>query len=191
MRFPQIDQLYLPCVFERVVPGKLHPDGRRYLPLIVLRLTAPGDTHLPSNGSAVTTLAIVDRHHVVEPAHAGRAGIARLVFLLSSVRLQDPPVCQGLFDDDRVAEGRASSAPTAYGRVVAVPTWEAEQQHLPFEALYTELLLDIGLGIVGVRTSATAASLAESIGRPQIAPGDWLRVERSRIDILSFTIPGD
>jgi hypothetical protein len=52
--------------------------------------------------------------------------------------------------------------------------------------LYTELLLDIGSGIVGVRTSATAESLAESLGKPRIEPGDWLRVSRSRIDILGF-----
>jgi hypothetical protein len=191
MRFPNSNQLHLPCVFERLVPGKPHPDGRRYLPLIVLRLTVPRDGSAPTNATAVTALGVVDRHHVVEPAQAGRAGIARLVFLLSSVRLQDSPVHQGLFDEDHVAEGRVSTTPTAYGRVVAVPTWEAEQKHLPYEALYTELLLDIGIGIVGVRTSATAANLAESIGKPQIVPGDWLRVGRSRIDILGFTIPGD
>jgi hypothetical protein len=186
MRFPQIDQLHLPCAFERVVPGKPHPDGRRYLPLIVLRLTVPRDGRAPTNATDVTALGVVDRHHVVEPAQVGRTGIARLVFLLSNVRLQDPPLCQGLFDDEQVAEGRVSTTPTAYGCVVAVPTWEAEQNHLPYEALYTELLLDIGIGIVGVRTSATAANLAESIGKPQIVPGDWLRVGRSRIYILEF-----
>ena len=79
-----------------------------------------------------------------------------------------------------------STTPVAYGQVVSIPTWEAERTHLPYEALHTELLLDIGIGVIGVRTSATATSLAESLGKPRIEPGDWLRVSRSRIDILGF-----
>jgi hypothetical protein len=181
MRFPSLDQLGLRCRFERLVPGRLHPDGRRYLPLILLRPSeAPGVAMAP-------TLGVVDRHHVVDPALEGREGIARLVFLLSSVRLQQPPPRRGLVAEDGPDEGPLSTAPVAYGQVVAVPTWEAEQQHLPYESLYTELLLDIGAGVVGVRTNATAASLAEHLGKPRIEPGDWLRVWRSRIDILGFT----
>jgi hypothetical protein len=182
MRFPAINQLALRCRFERIVPGKLHADGRRYLPLILLR---PADPPAP-NVLAVPLLGVVDRHHVVDPALEGSDGIARLVFLLSSVRLQNPPR-QGLEAEGELGGGRASTAPTAYGRVLAVPTWEAEQQHLPYESLYTELLLDIGLGVVGVRTNATADSLAEQLGKPRIEPGDWLRVWRSRIDILDFS----
>jgi hypothetical protein len=183
MRFPAIEQLYLPCVFERLVPGKPHADGRRYLPLIVLRLPAPSPGRSPESATAI---GVVDRHHVVDLTLAGRAGVARLVFLLSSVRLQ-PSGRQGIAAEAGLAEGRASTTPIAYGRVVAVPTWEAEQEHLPYESLYTELLLDVGVGIIGVRTSATAASLAETIGKPRIEPGDWLTVSRSRIDILGFT----
>jgi hypothetical protein len=183
MRFPLSEQLSLPCTFERLIPGKPHPDGRRYLPLIVLRL--PGAP--AAQGMApVVSLGVVDRHHVVEPALEGRAGVARLVFLLSSVRLQDPPPRQGLLAEQGLAEGRASTMPLAYGQVVAVPSWEAEREYLPYESLYTELLLDIGAGVVGVRTSVTAASLAETIGKPRIEPGDWLEVQRSRIDILAF-----
>jgi hypothetical protein len=181
MRFPLAEQLELRCTFERFVPGKLHADGRRYLPLIILRLAGsprPGVLALP-------TLGVVDRHHVVDPALEGSAGTARLVFLLSNVQIQDPPL-QGLAPEADLSAGRASTAPTAYGRVLAVPTWEAEQQHLPYEALYTELLLDIGLGVVGVRTNATADSLAEHLGKLRIEPGDWLRVWRSRIDIVAF-----
>jgi hypothetical protein len=180
MRFPAIEQLVLPCRFERCVSGKLHADGRRYLPLILLRLPEP-----PANVLALPLLGVVDRHHVVDLALEGRDGTARLVFLLSNVRLQEPPR-QGLEAEAELADGRASTAPTAYGRVVAVPTWEAEQGRLPYESLYTELLLDIGLGIVGVRTNATASSLAERLGKPRIEPDDWLRVWRSRIDILGF-----
>jgi hypothetical protein len=181
MRFPSADQLALPCRFERFVPGKPHADGRRYLPLIVLKLT-----NTPPAGSlAVRLLGVVDRHHVVDPALEGREGVARLVFLLSNVQIQESPR-QGLEAAEGLAEGRASIAPVAYGRVVAVPTWEAEQQHLPYESLYTELLLDIGLGVVGVRTNATAASLTEHLGKPRLDPGDWIRVWRSRIDILAF-----
>ena len=208
MRFPSSDQLNLPCTFAQIVPGRQHPDGRRYLPLIVLRLA---DARPVDDQPAVAALGVVDRHHVVDLALEGRAGVARLVFLLSSVRLQlgrspfhsAPPELgspergrrveesgfrQGLLAEDGLAPGRASTAPIAYGRVVAVPAWEAEREHLPYESLYTELLLDIGVGIIGVRTSVTAASLAETIGKPQIEPGDWLEVRRSRIDILAFEI---
>jgi hypothetical protein len=183
MRFPSSDQLNLPCTFERLVPGRQHPDGRRYLPLILLRLA---DLSRIEGQPAVTQLGVVDRHHVVDPALEGRAGVARLVFLLSAVRLQGPAPRQGLVADEALAAGRASTMPSAYGRVLAVPSWEAEREHLPYESLYTELLLDIGAGVVGVRTSVTAASLAEAIGKPQIEPGDWLEVRRSRIDILAF-----
>src|ERR1051325_11683881 len=152
MRFASFDQLALRCRFERFVPGRLHGDGRRYLPLILLRPPEMPDV------ATVPTLAIVDRHHVVDPALEGHEGVARLVFLLSSVRLLEPPLRRGLVAEDGQDEGTCSTAPVAYGRVVAVPTWEAEQQHLPYESLYAELLLDIGIGVVGVRTSATAAS---------------------------------
>jgi hypothetical protein len=185
MRFPALDQVALPCTLEGIVAGKLHPDGRRYLPLVLLRLAEAG-----GDPGRVTTLGVVDRHHVVNPALAGRVGLARLVFLLSTVRVQAPPVRQGLFDEDGSPE-RTSTTPLACGRVVTVHTWEAERQHLPYEALYTELLLDVGGGTIGVRTSATAASLAEAIGKPGVEPGDWLCVRRSRIDILGFETIGD
>ena len=182
MRFPLSERLALPCVFERFVPGQLHPDGRRYLPLIVLRPTQAG-----ANGAHSTpALGVVDRHHVVAADLAGSSGTARLVFLLSNVRLQDGAPQQGLVAEANLADGRASTMPTAYGRVIAVPSWEAEREHLPYESLYTELLLDIGIGVIGVRTSVTAASLAEAIGKPRVEAGDWLEVRRSRIDILGF-----
>lgn len=176
MRFPNSEQLRLPCVFERFVPGQLHPDGRRYLPLIVLRPT----------GAGAPTLGVVDRHHVVDPELAGRTGVARLVFLLSTVRLQDGPPRQELVAEPGMQAGRASTMPAAYGQVLAVPSWEAEREHLPYESLYTELLLDVGAGVIGVRTSVTAANLAAAIGKPRVEPGDWLEVQRSRVDILGF-----
>jgi hypothetical protein len=184
MRFPQIETVALPCTFEGLVPGKLHEDGRRYLPLILLRLPSLNGHGQPR----VATLGVVDRHHVVRPDLAGRAGVARLVLLLSTIRLQEPPRRQGLFAEPGLAAGRASTAPEALGRVVSVPSWEADREHLPYETLYTELVLDVGIGTVGVRTSATAASLAEQIGAAQIRPGDWLAVRRSRFDILAFEV---
>jgi hypothetical protein len=185
MRFPSSEKLNLPCTFAQLVPGRQHPDGRRYLPLIVLRLT---DARLVHARPGVAALGVVDRHHVVDLALEGRAGVARLVFLLSSLRLQAGEPHQGLVAEEGLAPGRASTAPSAYGRVVALPAWETERQHLPYESLYTELLLDIGAGVIGVRTSVTAASLAETIGKPQIEPGDWLEVRRSRVDILAFEV---
>jgi hypothetical protein len=175
MRFPLLEQVGLPAVFESVIPGKLHADGRRYLPVLVMRLPNHGDLRV----------GVVDRHHVVDTALAGRAGLARLVFLLSVVQIQASPTRQGLFAEAEAAQG-VSRAPLACGRVAAVPTWELEREHLPYESLYTELILDVGGATVGVRTSATAASLAETIGKARVAPGDWICVRRSRVDILAF-----
>lgn len=181
MRFPQIEQLALPCHFERVVPGALHSDGRRYLPQIVLKL----DWGEHNGEPRIAELGVVDRHHRVEQALAGRDGMAKLVLLLSKIRLQEQPGQLGMFPEGKTGPG-VSTRPVAYGRVLAVPTWETEREQLPYETLYTELLLEIGIGVVGVRTSATAADLSAAIGKPQIEPGDWLQVERSRIDILAF-----
>jgi hypothetical protein len=179
MRFTQSEQLNLPCTIAKIVPGEQHSDGRRYLPLIVLELpAAPSGT--------ITQLGVVDRHHVVDPNTIGQPGNAKLVFLLSTLRLLKAPR-SGLFDQTRATK-KASTTPIAYGQVIAVPTWEADREHLPYETLYTELLVDIGQGIIGVRTSTTAANLAEQIGNQRIEPGDWIVIERSRIDILGFRI---
>jgi hypothetical protein len=180
--FPAIDRIDLPCVFERLVPGRLHPDGRRYLPLVLLRL---------SDG---LLLGVTDRHHLVDAAHEGRAGSARLVFLLSSLQAQrdvEEAGRRGLWPEPGLPTGRASTAPTAAGQVLEVPSWELGRGRLPYETLYAELVLDIGLGTIGVRTNLTAPSLAEVLGREPIAPGDWIEVRRSRIDILGFHPRGE
>jgi hypothetical protein len=179
VRFPLSEQLDLPCRFAEYAPGRLHPDGRRYLPLILLEL----DAQLWSG--AAPLLGVVDRHHRVAPGDAGQRGSARIVMLLSTIRLQQPPFRQGL-EAEASAAGRPSTAPTAYGQVVAVPTWETEREHLPYDTLYTELLIDIGGATLGVRTSATAADIGALIGSGRIAAGDYIAVTRSRIDILAF-----
>lgn len=175
MRFPATERLRLPCRFEQILPGLQSADGRAVLPLIVLRPSLPG----------APALGLTDRHHVVDPALVGRTGVARLVFLLSVLRVQVPPFRQALVPEP-AARGGISSVPRAFGRVAEVLSWEVEHEHLPYEALYAELLLDLGGATVGVRTSATAASLAQMIGKARVEPGDWLSVERSRIDILGF-----
>lgn len=187
MRFPLLDQCALPCVFERFVPGRLHPDGRRYLPLILLRLPAPpaGNITPPD-----LRLGVVDRHHRVDPALAGRAGVARLVFALSKIHVQPPPPQLGLLPEAGWEAERTSTAPLTRAQVRAVAAWELQRGQLPYEALYTELLLDIGLGTVGLRTNVTADDLAATIGAPRLGPGDWVELSRSRIDILAFE-PGD
>ena len=173
-RFPHLDQLHLPATFVRYVPVRPHPDGRRYVPLLIFDV-----------GSGMS-LGVVDRHHLVAPELEGAAGIAKLVFLLSAITLQpEGEQRQGIVAEPE-RTGRASTAPEVYGRVVSVPAWEEQRGQLQVESLYTELLLDIGLGIVGVRTATTAESLAETLGKPRIEAGDWIRVGRSRIDILSF-----
>ncbi len=175
-RFPHLDQLDLPATFVQYIPGRSHPDGRRYLPLLLfdIGIAAP--------------LGVVDRHHRVEPSWVGAHGTARLVFLLSDVTLQAPgEQRQGILPEPGSGE-RASTAPEAWGRVVAVPAWEEQRGNLQFETLYTELLLDVGLGVVGVRTATTAESLQEKLGKERIEAGDWLRVGRSRVDILEFVV---
>lgn len=173
MIFPLADSLSLPCRLVQVVPGALHPDGRRYLPTLVFALADGFE------------FGVVDRHHRVDVQRAGHEGTARLVFLLSKLRLQTPPNISGL----RAETGgthRLAMRPLALGQVVAVPSWELARGTLPYETLYTELLLDIGVGVVGVRTNATAPSIAGALGTDQLAAGDWISVERSRIDILNF-----
>lgn len=179
MRFPLIDKLDLPCALERLVPGQLHPDGRRYLPLVILRPTlAPGPL-----------LGVVDRHHRVREADEGRLGRARLVCSLSALRLQGGVGRRGLEPEAGLRPGAASTAPLVYGEVLEVAAWERGGVELPYETLYAELLLDVGLGVVGLRTSLTAADMAVAIGKPELAPGDFVELRRSRIDILAFEAP--
>jgi len=177
MRFPLLDKVALPCELERLVPGRLHPDGRRYLPLIVLR---------PASDSAGIRLGVVDRHHRVREEAVGKVGVARLVCALSQLRLQTCAPRRGLTPEATAQPGEPITAPLIYGEVLEVAAWEAGRGQLPYEALYTELLLDIGIGTVGLRTSLTAASLADAIGKPYLAPGDFIELSRSRIDILAF-----
>lgn len=86
----------------------------------------------------------------------------------------------------RLDAPRASLAPTFYGRVLEIITWESGRGMLPYETLYAELLLDIGLGTVGLRTGATADALTSAFGRARLEPGDAVELARSRIDILGF-----
>ncbi len=175
MRFPLIEQVGLPVHFERYVPGALHPDGRRYLPQLVFRL-ATG-----------LLMGVVDRHHYVDPEQAGQAGTAQFVYLLSKLALQPPGTQRRGIMAEAQTPGHVSTAPRAYGQIVALPSWELRRDALPYDTLYTELLLDVGDGVVCVRTSLTADNLAAQIGAAQLAVGDWLAVSRSRIDILGFS----
>jgi hypothetical protein len=184
VRFPLIDTLNLPCVFERLVPGALHADGRRYLPLIVLRPTlAPAPDAITPAG---LRLGVVDRHHLVAEGDAGRSGTARIVFALSALRLQTPPHRSGLEPEEGWLPGRASLMPALFGQVRAVAAWERGGGQLPYETLYTELAIDAGVGVVGLRTSLTAEDMAAAVGAAEVAPGDWVELRRSRIDILAF-----
>jgi hypothetical protein len=176
MQFPLQDKLDVPCQFMELVPGRLHPDGRRYLPLILLRPSA-------KEAPAGLVLGIVDRHHRVREAEVGRQGRARLVCALSQVRLQDGRR-RGI--EPERESGQASLAPQIFGEVRQVATWEQGGDALPYESLYIELLLDVGIGTIGLRTSLTATNLAATIGKRRLEPGDFVELTRSRIDILAF-----
>ncbi|GAC1552450.1 MAG: hypothetical protein NVS2B7_28420 [Herpetosiphon sp.] len=176
-RFAGQHALALPATFTAVIPGKIHPDGRRYLPLLIWTL---------ANGLKIGT---IDRHHLIDQHLVGRAGSLGIIFLLSTLALQ-PTGNHRLGLDPDAAPDRPSTAPTAYGKVSAVLSWELQQETLAFETVYAELLLDIGIGIVGVRTATAAPSLASAIGKTTLAAGDWITVGRSRIDVLAWT-PAD
>jgi hypothetical protein len=178
MRFPLQDRLDLPCVFERIVPGQPHPDGRRYLPLVLLRPTAP---ETPDG----LLLGVVDRHDRVREADVGRAGQARLVCALSTLRLQDGQV-RGVLPEPGLRPGLASTAPLIYGAVLEVAAWERGGPELPYESVYAELLLDVGLGTLGLRTTLTAPAIAAAVGKDELERGDFVALTRSRIDLLGF-----
>ncbi len=185
VRFPLINIIAVSCVFERFVPGALHPDGRRYLPLIVLRPTTPPapDTITPEG----LRLGVVDRHHLIAESDVGRTGVARLVFALSALRVQSPLSRIGIEPEDGWTTRQASLTPTLYGQVVTVATWEPGGEHLPYRTLYTEMIIDAGIGMVGLRTTVTAENMTAAIGAERVVPGDWVELQRSRIDILAFT----
>lgn len=179
MRFPAHGRLDLPCVLEGLLPGRPHPDGRRYLPLLLLRPTAP-------TAPAGLLLGVVDRHHYVREADQGRAGSARLVCALSALRLQRGER-RGV-EVEAGARGGVSTAPDIYGQVREVLAWEVGSPELPYQSLYVELLLDVGVGVVGLRTSLTAPDTAAALGKARIEAGDFVALERSRIDILGFDV---
>jgi hypothetical protein len=185
MRFPHVEELHVPCTFAAYLPGRLHPDGRRYLPLIVLRLAATGNTARNVTPEGLL-LGVVDRHHRVAEERVGTTGIAQLVCALSALQLQQEPYQIGFVPESNWRVGQPSTMPTIYGRVAKVISWEAEHERLAYESLYTELLIDTGQGTVGLRTSATAANLSEQLGKERIEEGDAIVLQRSRIDILGF-----
>lgn len=183
MHFPHLERLSVPCVFERYQAGKLHPDGRRYLPLIILRLPA-------STGAAGTRpefwLSIVDRHHRVAPQLAGRQGQARLIAALGSLACPAAGAARGLYAERVLAPGYASTMPNLQGCIEDVLNWEQQQSALAQATFYAELLVDIGYGTIGLRSSATTASLEASFGKSRLSAGDCLLLRRARLDILAF-----
>ena len=78
-RFAHQEELHLPATFVRYVPGRLHPDGRRYLPLLIFDI------------GAAAPLGVVDRHHIVPPDLAGRIGRDAAVdwMVVAAIPLQD------------------------------------------------------------------------------------------------------
>jgi hypothetical protein len=174
MRFPNLEQVALPATFVDLNPGRLHRDGSRYLPLIVLRL-ADG-----------THLGVVDRHHRVDPEAVGKAGSARLIFQLSRIHLQQPGQQRRGIAVPAHEQPSISLMPTAFGQIVSVLTWE-QHRKLGYESLYIELLVDIGGGTVGLRTTVAGNSLTEIIGSERLQATDWIELANSRIDILQFS----
>lgn len=182
MRFSVLSQLHLRCRYEQFIPGALHPDGRRYLPQLIMTPLDAGPDTAPD-----TKLWLVDRHHRVDPELAGKVIIARLLCALSTVQLQNPPFRAGFTSLTSITPATPLSEPIVYGRVAAILTWEVEREHLPFETLYTELVIALAdEATIGLRTTLSAPRIADLIGRDHLALGDWIEVRRSRIDILAL-----
>lgn len=176
MRFTALTHVQLPCEFRRVLPGDTYRDGRQYLPTLMLAPRTRAQVAIPMH-----TLAIVDRHHVVDLNTVGQEGVAQLVLLLSPFMVQNAPYQQGFCD-----VGSAAQVPRVYGQVTHVATWEIPQTPLPYQSLYCEFVMDVGGGTVGVRTHVSAPQLADKIGVSTLRVGDWVVVPRPRIDILGF-----
>ncbi|MFN3373621.1 MAG: hypothetical protein ACK44M_08665 [Chloroflexus sp.] len=182
MRFSALSQLHLRCRYEQFIPGALHPDGRRYLPQVIMTPLDAGPDTAPD-----TKLWLVDRHHRVDPELAGQVIIARLLCALSTVQLQNPPFRAGFTSLTPITPATPLSEPIVYGRVAAILAWEVEREHLPFETLYTELVIALAdEATIGLRTTLSAPRIADLIGRDHLALGDWIEVRRSRIDILAL-----
>lgn len=182
MRFAAIEALDLRCVYGGYEPGELHTDGRRYLPthrLATVAAQAPEGVH----GHAAYELPVVDRHHRVAAQAVGAVGHAQLVALLCQFRLQSGERQQGFAPQ----LGGIPGAPLVHGCVTHVAVWEVAETPLPYESLYCEYVIDVGVGTMGVRTHATAPSLAALIGTDRICVGDWVTIRRPRIDILGYT----
>jgi hypothetical protein len=183
MRFAAIDALDFRAVYAAYDVGDLHTDGRRYLPTHWLASAAVDPCHADWVGP-VYRLPVVDRHHRVAEHAAGVAVSAQLVLLLSQFRVQDGPHRMGF---ERVAGGIAG-APLVHGKVSMVAVWEIPATPLPYESLYCEYVIDIGVGTVGVRTHATAVDLAMALGTRRLEVGEWVTVRRPRIDILGMSV---
>lgn len=175
MRFPHADQLHLPGRCTHLIPGKLHPDGRRYLPTVALELTAAA-TCSPHG----LRLGLVDRHHRLPPDAVGHSGTAQLVCALSTLQRQTSPYQRGFVPEAGWQSGQLSMAPDVLAQVQQVWTWEAHPDALATPMIYIELLLDVGHGALGLRTNLPAME--------PLHPGDWIHLARSRIDLLGFEV---
>ncbi len=181
MRFSALDRLHLRCRCEQFIPGELHEDGRRYLPnIIVTPLNAGPDT--PPGAR----LWLVDRHHRVDPTLVGQTTTVRLLCALSTIRLQTPPFRIGFVPSPDESPHQPLSNPIIYGQISDVLEWEVQRAQLPFETLYTELVIRVGeAATIGLRTTLSAPSIASLIGCQRLTSGDWIEIKRSRIDVLA------
>lgn len=181
MRFTAAAALDLRCVYAGYEPGELHHDGRRYLPTHRFA-TAAAPARAGVAGRAAFVLPVVDRHHRVAAQEVGTVGSAQLVALLCQFRCQTGGLRQGF----EPQPGGIAGAPLVHGQVTQVAVWEQPQTPLPYESLYCEFVIDVGVGTIGVRTHATAPSLAALIGCARLSEGDWVTIRRPRIDVLGY-----
>lgn len=175
MRFSALSHLQLTATVVRTIAGELHPDGRRYLPRLVLQFDDVGP-----DGNRALQLVIVDRHHVsIADVWDGRHVELALICALSRIERQTPPLRNGwlLPQTPLLPAGDAVIA----GEIVALPVWEDRHGAAEFNTIYTEFVLRVGHQTIGVKTGMAAD------GSPALAVGDQVLLTRSRIDLLRIT----
>jgi hypothetical protein len=72
--------------------------------------------------------------------------------------------------------------PTLLGQVHEVATMEASSALLSSPSTYVELSLNIGVGLIGLRTNLVTTDFPSG----SVVPGSFLELVRTRIDILEF-----
>ena len=176
MRFPAANQLHFGCRFADLLPGRLHSDGRRYLPTLILAW--------PTHAQQPLHLALVDRHHRVDLDLIGQQGHAQLIFALGELtRFVGTKPSEGLHPEAGWEQRGFSSNPTVIATIEELLDWEQDPTPLSNPMIYAEMLLRFGDARVGLRTSLSATDFPAPL-----RTGEIIVLRNARLDILGFRV---